>query len=146
MYAYDIVTGAETEEETFELYAKSKGVFRDSTFNLQKFRSNSERLQLRSNQAEQSHSTTSQEAADGPNPSYSDESYASATLGDTFESLAGNEKVLGVQWRITDDGFVFDTSARLPRHSNQPSVMLSVLLVDSITLWASWLQSSYHSR
>ena len=109
MFAYDIVTGAETEE-TFELYAKSKGVFRDSTFNLQKFRSNSERFQLRSNQAEQSHSTTSQEAADGPNPSYSDESYASATLGDTFESLAGNEKVLGVQWRITDDCFVYDTS------------------------------------
>ena len=51
MYAYDIVTGAETEEETFELYAKSKGVFRDSTFNLQKFRSNSERLQLATKQS-----------------------------------------------------------------------------------------------
>ena len=85
-------------------------MFRDDAFNLCKFRTNTERLQLRINKADQSHFTTSQEAADGPNPSYSDESYASATFSDIFGSLAGSEKVLGVQWRITDDCIVFDAS------------------------------------
>ena len=36
-YVDDIVTGAATEEETFELYTESKRILKDGMFNLRKF-------------------------------------------------------------------------------------------------------------
>jgi hypothetical protein len=45
-YVDDIVTGADSDEVTFELYTQSKMIFRLGGFNLRKFLSNSRVLQL----------------------------------------------------------------------------------------------------
>ena len=48
----DIVTGASTEEEAFQLYIDSKKILKDGAFNLRKFRTNSQSLQMGINAAE----------------------------------------------------------------------------------------------
>ena len=51
-YVDDVVTGASTEEETFQLYTDAKKILRDGAFNLRKFRTNSLSLQLKINATE----------------------------------------------------------------------------------------------
>ena len=51
-YVDDVVTGAATEEEAFQLYTDSKKILQDGAFNLRKFRTNSHSLQLRIDTAE----------------------------------------------------------------------------------------------
>lgn len=46
-YVDDIVTGADTEEAAFNLYAQAKDIFLHGGFNLRKFLTNSRELQLR---------------------------------------------------------------------------------------------------
>ena len=46
-YVDDDVTGADTEEATFDLYAQAKDMFRKGGFNLRKFLPNSQELQQR---------------------------------------------------------------------------------------------------
>ena len=46
-YVDDIISGANTVEEAFELYTQSKELFRQGGFNLRKVRSNSQPLQTR---------------------------------------------------------------------------------------------------
>ena len=45
-YVDDVVTGASTKEEAFQLYSESKKILMDGAFNLRKFRTNSPSLQL----------------------------------------------------------------------------------------------------
>lgn len=104
-YVDDIVTGADTEDDAFELYSQSKSIFRDGAFNLRKFVTNSEQLQKRIYCAE--HTSVPDVTSDD----CLDETYVKATLGDFHELGVEEQKVLGVRWRPSDDCFVFDVSA-----------------------------------
>ena len=52
MYVDDIVWGASDEETAYDLYTKSKEVFKSRSFNLRKFTTNSLPLQEHINEAE----------------------------------------------------------------------------------------------
>lgn len=104
-YVDDIVTGADTEDDAFELYVQSKSIFLDGAFNLRKFVTNSEQLQQRICHAEQV-PVSDEMTSDGL-----DETYVKATLGDSHELAREEQKVLGVRWRPSDDCLVFDVSA-----------------------------------
>lgn len=47
LYVDDMIAGANTEEEAFELYVQSKKIFQDAEFNLRKFVTSSTSLQKR---------------------------------------------------------------------------------------------------
>ena len=51
-YTDDVISGADTEEEAFKLYAQAKHIFRQGGFNFRKFRTNSVELQRRIDVAE----------------------------------------------------------------------------------------------
>ena len=74
----DIETGANTEDEAFELYSQSEIIFREGGFNLRKFVSNSQQLQYRIDATERQH------ASRQPSSSKDclEESYVGSTLGD----------------------------------------------------------------
>lgn len=110
-YVDDIVTGADTEDDAFELYSQSKGIFCDGAFNLRKFVSNSEQLLQRINRAEQPRAPGGSHAVADDNTNCLDESYVGATLGDSHALGIEEQKVLGVRWRPGDDRLVFDVSA-----------------------------------
>ncbi len=76
-YVDDIVTGAATEGEAFEIYTQAKGIFREGGFNLRKFLTNSRRLQQRIDNAEKLQ-TSGIKGAEGNHPSGSDETYVEA--------------------------------------------------------------------
>ena len=97
-YVDDIVTGASTEEEAFQLYADSKKILKDGAFNLRKFQTNSQSLQLKINAAE----TQSENLQDTQSPSW-EETYTDATLGKPHSSSAHTVKVLGVIWDPQED-------------------------------------------
>lgn len=52
-YVDDVVFGANSVEETYELYQDDKGIFREGGFNLRKFRTSVSELQVRIEEAEQ---------------------------------------------------------------------------------------------
>ena len=82
-YVDDIISGAESEEETFELYAQAKEIFRQGGFNLRKFLSSSQTVQSKIDAAE----------------------------GTLDSGLPASEvKVLGVIWNPSSDSLVFDLS------------------------------------
>ena len=99
-YVDNIITGAKTENEAFELYALSKGIFRQGGFNLRKFLTNSETLQIRINHAE---------GLLDPNlPKIDSDTHA--TRGTQTMKGAEECKVLGVTWNPNNDCLVFDLS------------------------------------
>lgn len=125
-YVDDVITGADSEEAAFDLYAQAKNLFRQGGFNLRKFLTNSPELQQRINQVE----GTMQTEPDNPKLSYSDETYAKAKLGTPSTSEAGEHKILGVTWNASDDCLTFDVSdlAQLAK-SLQPTKRNIVSLV-----------------
>ena len=54
LYVDNVVTGAKDEEEAYQLYLESKSVFREGGFNLRKFVTNSDSLQLKIDEKERS--------------------------------------------------------------------------------------------
>jgi hypothetical protein len=101
-YVDDVVTGAATEEEAFQLYTDSKKILKDGASNLRKFRTNYQSLQLRINTAE----SQSEIPPDTCNPSL-DETYADTMLGKPHSSEAPTVKVLGVIWSPQEDRLYF---------------------------------------
>ena len=111
MYVDDIVSGAQNEQQAYELYLDSKEVFRRGGFNLRKFVTNSAPLQQMIN--EQEGLTV---ASNAPSRvSHSDETYTKATLGAALPMQFGEQKILGVRWDVGNDQlrFGFDDIARL---------------------------------
>ena len=97
-YVDDVVTGAATEEEAFQLYTDSKKILQDGAFNLRKFRTNSYSLQLRIDTAEN-------QSKHLPDPSCNpclDETYVDTMFGKPHSSEALTVKVLGVIWNPQD--------------------------------------------
>ena len=84
-YVDDIISGADSDEEAFELYTQAKEIFRHEGFNLRKFLSNSQPLQAKIDFAE---GVTESDPANRINPSYA--------------------KVIGVTWNPHSDSLVFN--------------------------------------
>ena len=104
-YVDDVVTGASTKEEAFQLYSESKNILMDGAFNLRKFRTNSPSLQLEINAAE----NQLENPQETPSPSL-EETYANATLGRPHSSDSPTVKVLGVLWDPRDDCLQFSVA------------------------------------
>ena len=105
IYVDDIVSGAASEDEAFELYAQAKAMFGRRGFNLWKFLSNSMKLQQRIDCAE------SKQLKNSTAPLGSlDKMYAQATLGTQPVKDPGECKILGVTWDPTSDCLIFDVS------------------------------------
>ena len=92
-YVDDIISGADSDEEAFELYTQAKSIFRQGGFNLRKFLSNSQTLQTRIKAAEMSPSSPSSDLSTDVSPA-------------TREEI----KVLGVTWDPDSDLVIFDLS------------------------------------
>ena len=99
-YVDDIVAGADTEDEAYQLYTRAKELFRCGGFNLRKFLTNSSELQQRIDLNE---GTLSDSPVD-----VSSETYAQATLGSQSLGASNECKILGVTWDHTTDCLRFD--------------------------------------
>lgn len=88
-YVDDVVTGASTEEEAFQLFTDSKRILRDGVFSLRKFKTNSQPLQLRINTAEN---------RQGTRDTSFEETHTQAILGEPHCLGSPILKVLGVYW------------------------------------------------
>ena len=88
-YVDDIISGADSDEEAFELYTQAKEIFRQGGFNLRRFLSNSRPLQTKIDSAEKL-----------PD---------SDPLTDSTPATR-EVKVLGVAWNSNNDSLVFDLS------------------------------------
>ena len=101
-YVNDVIFGADTKEEAYELYRSSKELMSHGQFNLQKFVTNIQSLQSHINAQENVPMRPSN--ADLPTVEASEETYAETT----FPSSHYNEqKVLGVLWNLTQDQLIF---------------------------------------
>ena len=100
-YVDDIISGANTEEEAFNLYTIAKAIFLKGGFNLRKFLTNSRSLQERINQQE----NLNDESAMLGEPTYSE-----ITLGTSQPLRHEEHKVLGVLRSPESDQFIFDVS------------------------------------
>ena len=89
MYVNDVITGADSEKEVFELYTQAKNIFSQGGFNLRKYQTNSPKLQKRIDTAK-----------GAPNPTVSADSTPAAQ----------EVKVLGVTWNPYADALVFSLS------------------------------------
>ena len=109
-YVDDIISGADSDEEAFELYTQAKSIFRQGGFNLRKFLSNSRTLQTRINAAEMS---------------------PSSDLSTDFPPATREEiKVLGVTWDPDSDLLIFDLSdLSAAAHDLQPTKRNVVSLI-----------------
>ena len=103
MYVDDVISGAQSEEEAYQLYSTSKKILKQGGFNLRKFTTNSSSLQQRINIAKETDGVVEAKTK----ASDSSETYSNATLGTTQPTLPGEQKVLGVRWEIGSDRLCF---------------------------------------
>ena len=94
-YVDDIVAGADTESEAYQLYLE---VLSHGSFNLRKFVSDSPYLQK---QIDEKEATVPNEQPPSIGP-------AEETFSTDSVSRPGEHKVLGVRWRVEEDQLVFD--------------------------------------
>ena len=131
----DLSSGGHTDEETYELYIKSKVRLAEGGFNLRKFVTNSPELrkQIQDNESglcKVSHTLPTGEdmydseilqdvlvsdRATVDSVVHEEQSYTKTSSGDVQESSKSEQKILGVQWNFVEDNLVFDlrTVARL---------------------------------
>lgn len=108
-YVDDIVTGADSEEAAFNLYAQAKSMFHLGGFNLRKFLTISRELQQQIDRAEGIQSANS-EAHGSEHSSHLDETYAQAVLGSLPTKGGEEHKILGVPWNPSSDCLIFNVS------------------------------------
>lgn len=108
-YVDDVIAGAASEDEAFDLYTQAKEILQRGGLNLRKFLTNSRQLQLRIDQAERSH-TPPDKIVEEEGPHCLDETYAAATLGSNPGPRAGERKILGVRWEPNSDQLTFDVA------------------------------------
>ena len=105
-YVDDIVTGASSEDEAFNLYLESKELFRRGGFNLRKFLTNAKSLQQKIDDAENPPKTGTPDSSHG----HIEETYTKATLGNLQRSEPEESKVLGMRWNPHNDCIIFDVT------------------------------------
>ena len=106
IYVDDIVFGADSEEDAYELYSRSKHMLKEGSFNLRKFATNVLSLQQKIDQEEEL--TATEHVAKDQHTGQLDESYAQATLGARQPAKTGIQKVLGIHWNLESDDLLFD--------------------------------------
>ena len=109
IYVDDVTYGASDDDDTYELYAKSKKVLAEGGFNLRKFVSNSQRLQNRIETSEECNVINGNSMNDC-RVVEEDKTYTKDVLGRTQTSQGGEQKILGVRWNFVQDQPVFDLS------------------------------------
>lgn len=87
-YVDDVIAGVPSEDEAFDLYTQAKKILQRGGFNLRKFLTNSQQLQLRIDQAEKSRNQPKKNMEEEC-PHYLYETYAEATLGSNPGQGAG---------------------------------------------------------
>ena len=108
-YVDDIVTGADSEDLAYRLYAEAKEILRHGGFNLRKFHTNSPQLQQKIDRAEESCINAATET-EQPSPSYLHETYAESTLGSVQKADSGEHKIIGVRWEPSSDQLAFNVA------------------------------------
>ncbi|KAL5490750.1 hypothetical protein EMCRGX_G015929, partial [Ephydatia muelleri] len=108
LYVDDVTYGADSVEDAFLLYTKSKLWLKEGGFNLRKFVTNSSVLQRRID-LQESCPVSCTETTSPHQISSEDVSYAKHALGGD-ESHQKSLKVLGIQWNPVEDMFILDLS------------------------------------
>ncbi|KAL5497136.1 hypothetical protein EMCRGX_G013555 [Ephydatia muelleri] len=108
LYVDDVTYGADSVEDAFLLYTKSKLWLKEGGFNLRKFVTNSSVLQRRID-LQESCPISCTETTSPHQISSEDVSYAKHALGGD-ESHQKSLKVLGIQWNPVEDMFILDLS------------------------------------
>ena len=93
IYVDDMISGAQQEEDAYQLYLGSKEILKGGSFNLRKFVTNNPQLQQKINQNENSVSNTSVKLEE--------DTYAKTTLG------RSQRMVLGLRWNPSTDQLIF---------------------------------------
>ena len=109
IYVDDLTFGADSIDEAFELYTKSKARLAEAGFNLRKFCSNSMDLLERISQKEQYQSAVSLKS-ERNTLQEEDQSYARHTVGANQSQPQDGQRVLGLLWDSGSDQFIFDIS------------------------------------
>ncbi|KAK6181726.1 hypothetical protein SNE40_009523 [Patella caerulea] len=104
IYVDDFTSGAQSEDEAFELYKSAKSKLLDGGFNLRKFKTNSSTLQTKIDECESNRNNSEQV---DKSIQEDDESYAKLMVGSQSES-SENLKILGVEWNPSTDEFVYN--------------------------------------
>ena len=106
LYVDDVTYGADSVEEAFLLYTKSKRWLKEGGFNLRKFVTSSSVLQRKIDFQESYPVDCTQTLS--PHQNTSEElSYAKHALGGDDSHLKGL-KVFGIQWNPVEDMFILD--------------------------------------
>ena len=108
LYVDDVTYGADSVEEAFVLYTKSKLWLKEGGFNLRKFVTNSSMLQ-RKIDLQESWSVNCTETVSSHQSASEEMSIAKVALGGDESHLKGL-KVLGIQWNPAEDMFILDLS------------------------------------
>ena len=98
-----IVSGAKDEEEAYQLYLESKSVHQEGGFNLCKFVTNADSLQQIEEKEGSACSPRDDQSSVGP----SDETYTKAILASAQPVHSGEQKILGVCWKVDNDQLRF---------------------------------------
>ena len=99
LYVDDLASGAEDEEQAFQIFTMSKEILKEAGFNLRKFYSNSAALQARVNPDDGKKNPLVRAVTEETLAVTEEleESYSSSTLGGGQKLRRGEQKVLGVR-------------------------------------------------
>ena len=104
IYVDDVVYGADSEDQAYQLYLETKSLLQSGGFNLRKFVTNSTPLQRKIDQQEaQLHANLQPSDAD-----QDQDSYTKSTLGTSSRVDDGEHRILGIRWDYTTDCLLFD--------------------------------------
>ncbi len=103
LYVDDLASGAEDEEQAYQMFVTSKEILKKAGFNLRKFYTNSPALQAKVNPADYLEAVPEQPPLEITPTEELEESYASSTLGGGEKLHSGEQKVLGIRWDTSTD-------------------------------------------
>ena len=103
IYVDDVVSGADCDDDAYTLYETSKEILSHASFNLRKFATNSSTLQDRINREETPQKINSSQQINLPHVEALEESYVEATLPTEITNGPGEQRILGICWRVQLD-------------------------------------------
>ena len=125
LYVDDFLGGADSVKRAEEIYQESREIMRKGGFNLRKWNSNSKEVLQAINASEK---PPCEEKFKPAEFTQEDESYAKATTGPTTDNQESKfVKVLGVNWNIESDEFLFDFTELIKFARSLPVTKRSLL-------------------